>query len=36
MVILEIKDFGTVKIELDPTQAPITVAHFEKLVKEGF
>ena len=36
MVIMEIKDFGTVKIELDPTQAPITVANFEKLVSEGF
>lgn len=36
MVVLEIKDFGTVKIELEPAQAPITVAHFEKLVKEGF
>ena len=36
MVIMEIRDFGTVKIELDPAQAPITVAHFEKLVKEGF
>ncbi len=36
MVILEIKNFGTVKIELDATQAPITVAHFEKLVGEGF
>ena len=36
MVIMEIKNFGTVKIELDPTQAPITVANFENLVKEGF
>ena len=36
MVIMEIKDFGTVKLELDPKEAPITVAHFEKLVKEGF
>lgn len=36
MVIMEIKNFGTVKIELDPKQAPITVANFEKLVKEGF
>ena len=36
MVFMQIKDFGTVKIELDPAQAPITVAHFEELVKAGF
>ncbi len=36
MVILEFEKFGTVKIELDPEAAPITCAHFEKLVKDGF
>ena len=26
----------TMTLELDPTNAPVTVANFEKLVKEGF
>lgn len=36
MVIMEVKGFGTIKIELDAAAAPITVANFEKLVSEGF
>lgn len=36
MVIIEMDNGATIKIELDPTAAPITVANFEKLVKEGF
>lgn len=30
------QDFGTIELELYPNKAPITVANFEKLVKEGF
>lgn len=36
MVIIEMDNGSMIKIELDPTAAPITVANFEKLVKEGF
>ena len=36
MVVMKIKDFGTIKLELYPEAAPITVANFENLVKEGF
>ena len=35
-VAIEVQDFGTIELELYPTKAPITVANFEKLVKEGF
>lgn len=31
-----VQDFGTIYLELDPAQAPITVANFVKLVDEGF
>lgn len=31
-----IKDYGTIKLELDADTAPITVANFAKLVNEGF
>ena len=31
-----IKDFGTIKLELDADTAPITVENFAKLVNEGF
>ena len=31
-----IKDYGTIKLELDADVAPITVANFAKLVNEGF
>lgn len=33
---MEIKDYGTIKLELDADTAPITVSNFAKLVKEGF
>lgn len=36
MVQIEMEDGGVIKIKLDPANAPITVANFEKLVKEGF
>lgn len=36
MVIIEMDNGEQIKIELDPEAAPITVANFEKLVKEGF
>ena len=35
-VAIEVQDYGTIELELSPTKAPITVANFEKLVKEGF
>ena len=36
MVKIEMTDGGVITLELDATAAPITVANFEKLVKEGF
>lgn len=36
MVIIEMENGKKMKIELYPEVAPITVANFEKLVKEGF
>ena len=36
MVQIEMADGGIIKIELDPTAAPITCKNFEKLVSEGF
>lgn len=36
MVVIEMENGGIIKIELDPTAAPKTVANFEKLVKAGF
>lgn len=33
---INIKDKGTIKVELDADNAPITVTNFVKLVKEGF
>ena len=36
MVIIEMDNGAKIEIELYPDKAPITVANFEKLVKEGF
>ncbi|MBQ7993771.1 MAG: peptidylprolyl isomerase, partial [Solobacterium sp.] len=36
MVIIEMDNGAIMKIELDPKAAPVTVANFKKLVKEGF
>ena len=36
MVRIEMENGGIIDLELYPDQAPITVANFEKLVKEGF
>ena len=36
MVVIEMENGGKIKIELSPADAPLTVANFEKLVKEGF
>lgn len=36
MVVIEMENGKKMKIELYPEVAPITVANFEKLVKEGF
>ena len=33
---ITIKNYGVIKLKLDATQAPITVANFVKLVKKGF
>ena len=34
--IINVKDFGAIRVELNPTQAPITVENFVKLSKRGF
>ena len=36
MVIIEMADGGMIKLELNETAAPVTVANFTKLVKAGF
>ena len=36
MVVIELENGKQIKVELYPDKAPITVANFEKLVKEGF
>ncbi len=36
MVVIEMENGDVIKIELDPEAAPVTVANFTKLVKEGF
>ena len=33
---IEVKDYGTIKVELDADAAPITVTNFIKLAKDGF
>ena len=35
-VAIEVKDYGTIKVALDATKAPITVENFKKLVSSGF
>lgn len=35
-VLIKVKDFGDITVELDPTNAPITVENFLKLAKSGF
>ena len=34
--IIEVKEFGVIEVELDPTVAPLTVENFVKLAKNGF
>ena len=36
MVVIEMENGKEIRIELDPTVAPLTVANFEKLVRAGF
>ena len=36
MVVIEMENGKKMKLELYPEEAPVTVANFEKLVKEGF
>ncbi len=36
VVIIDVKDFGKITVELYPDVAPITVKNFKKLVNEGF
>lgn len=33
---IDIADYGTVTVELDPSQAPVTVENFVRLAKDGF
>lgn len=35
-VAIDVKDYGTITVELDGASAPITVSNFVSLVKEGF
>lgn len=34
--IIDIRDYGIIKVELNPEEAPITVENFAKLAKKGF
>ena len=36
MIVFEMENGKKIKVELDPTAAPITCENFEKLVREGF
>ena len=36
MIQIEMENGGVIRIELDASAAPLTVANFEKLVKQGF
>ena len=33
---IEVEDYGTIKVELDADEAPLTVTNFVKLAKKGF
>ena len=35
-IVIEVKDYGTIKVALDAKKAPITVKNFKKLVESGF
>lgn len=35
-VTIDVKNYGTISVELDPGQAPITVENFIQLAKDGF
>jgi peptidyl-prolyl cis-trans isomerase B (cyclophilin B) len=35
-IVMEVENFGTVKAELYPNVAPITVAHIKSLIEDGF
>lgn len=35
-VVMDVKDYGTISLELDADKAPITVTNFISLVKDGF
>lgn len=35
-VVITVKDYGQIEVELDPAAAPVTVNNFMKLVKSGF
>ncbi|MBQ6488191.1 MAG: peptidylprolyl isomerase [Solobacterium sp.] len=36
MIVIEMMNGHTIRLELDPASAPVTCANFEKLVSEGF
>lgn len=36
MIVMKVKDFGEIQIEMDRDNAPISVANFVSLVKKGF
>ena len=36
MVVIDVKNMGTIKVELDEQAAPLTVQNFVELVEEGF
>ena len=35
-IVIQIKDYGTIRVELDAAAAPITVENFRKLAESGF
>ena len=34
--VIDVKDYGVIKVELNADEAPITVTNFVKLAKDGF